>query len=169
MADLYKMTFPNGKAYIGATSKTTEIRVKEHEVRSRTRGKKVPVHSCLKKYGDDKTVETLFSHPDMELVLVAEEIAICHHGTLWPDGLNISRGGERGPGTRRVPPWNKGLKGIQKAWNKGRRMSADERANLVKKRRGKPRGGVNKHSSETLWKMSEARKRYWERRRGGDG
>lgn len=54
---IYKITFPNGKVYVGLTSKGLEVRKKQH-LRSANKPKshsKLPVHKAISKYKDSIT------------------------------------------------------------------------------------------------------------------
>ena len=50
MANVYAIGFPNGKLYVGLTSKTTAKRLSGH-ISDTRRGSKLAVHNALRKYG----------------------------------------------------------------------------------------------------------------------
>jgi group I intron endonuclease len=94
---VYRLTFPNGKSYIGATRKTADERFKVHLSHSKrlsnSRHSKA-VHHAIAKYGVENVL--------IETLLVAEitqcfdfEIkAIEKFKTRAPNGYNLTDGGE---------------------------------------------------------------------------
>jgi len=52
VAEVYAIGFPNGKLYIGITTRTTEQRFRGH-VKDMQRGSTYTVHKALRKYGPD--------------------------------------------------------------------------------------------------------------------
>ena len=144
----------NGKAYIGYTGKKyPNWRWSEHK--SSARNEETPkqiIHKAIKKYGEENfTFEILYSGTDKKRILgEVEDKFIKKYDTL-NNGYNMTKGGggftEHTPEMRKImsekkkgyTPWNKGLKGVQVAWNKG--LSMDDprvRANVEashKKRR----------------------------------
>ncbi len=47
---LYKLTFPNGKSYIGITKHSLEHRIKIH-IRASRSGRKLAIYNAIRKYG----------------------------------------------------------------------------------------------------------------------
>jgi len=89
---LYKLDFPNGKSYIGITSKTAQQRFKEHCCQSKNKN---PCQSAIKKYGKENVKLTVLSTVDnWELLCLAEIEAIEKFNTFKPNGYNITKGGE---------------------------------------------------------------------------
>lgn len=120
MGCLYKLTSPSGKSYIGISLKGLEARWAkhvEHACGKRTAG---ALYAALRKYGPSNfRREVLAAHEDWDTLRAMEVDAIRAHGTLAPNGYNITQGGE---GTRT-------------------RLSAEARANISaaqKKRFEKP-------------------------------
>lgn len=92
---LYRLTFPNGKAYIGITSWTVEARFLEHCANARRKNRTYAVHAAIRKYGPENIkVETLASADDWAFLGDMEIKAIAEHGTYSPSGYNLTRGGE---------------------------------------------------------------------------
>lgn len=90
---LYKLTFPNGKSYIGITKHSIEHRIKIH-VRASRCGRKLAIYNAIRKYGEDSFEVQVFAmaHPDD---LPSLEIdAIREHGTFGINGYNLTAGGE---------------------------------------------------------------------------
>jgi nitroreductase len=92
---LYKLTFENGKAYIGQTVRKLETRMTQHAASAR-RGSDLPVHCAWRKYGYP-TVAVMGEYDSPEELHSAEIEAIISNGTLSPDGYNIAFGGETSP------------------------------------------------------------------------
>jgi len=88
---LYQLLFPNGKKYIGITSKTAKERFVKH----------CSKHSCcvylkraIEKYGKENVVITVLAvADDWELLCLAEQEAIEKFNTAAPNGYNITLGG----------------------------------------------------------------------------
>ncbi|WP_051299894.1 NUMOD3 domain-containing DNA-binding protein [Methylobacter luteus] len=90
---LYKLTFPNGKSYIGITKYSIEHRIKIH-IRASRSGRKLAIYNAIRKYGEDSfEVQVLaIAHPDDLPRLEIE--AIREHDTFGPNGYNLTAGGE---------------------------------------------------------------------------
>lgn len=97
MAILYKLTFPNGKLYIGITSKTLHRRLITH--RSHAKERDFPVHRAIRKHPDFRA-DVLVVADNMDFLRDLEKRAIAAFGTTVPGGYNLSPGGDiiRGPG-----------------------------------------------------------------------
>ena len=87
---VYKLIFPNGKAYIGQTF-WPRRRLYEHKSQKRKSG--TALREAIAQYGwSDVRTEILAEAEESELDRVQIEM-IDKHGTLVPDGLNVQRGG----------------------------------------------------------------------------
>jgi hypothetical protein len=94
MGELYKLDFPNGKAYVGQTEKTSEIRFNGHKNAFRL-GAKTALYNAWRKYGEPK-LTTLAIVEDFDLD-ETEIRAIAVLNTLAPNGYNTTKGGDRNP------------------------------------------------------------------------
>lgn len=143
-------------------------------------------HRAIRKYGSDLEWTVLYENVSLELLDIAEICAIYANNSFY-DGYNCTLGGDGNLGRKLseehknriseantgenhplygTAPWNKGLKGVQSAWNKGLSMSEEAKKKLSESRIGEKNYFYGKtHSAETKRKMSEARKKYWENRR----
>ena len=93
MGELYKITFPSGKSYIGITRKTASIRLNDH-ARSRL-SRKFAVSRALKKYGKDSvSIEVLAQSDEWKELCAMEREAIVKHDTRYPKGYNLTSGGD---------------------------------------------------------------------------
>lgn len=91
---LYRITFPNGKAYIGITSDFAR-RMKAH--RSASRNVDLPVCRAIAKHGwENVTREVLVVGP-YDYIRQLESAAIVAFNTRIPHGYNVSEGGEFAP------------------------------------------------------------------------
>ena len=136
MGELYRITFPNGKAYIGITAKTAEVRFKVHKYEAR-RGSHGVLYDALRKHGVDAvSLETLAELEDWQELCEAERQAIAAHGTRSPTGYNLTDGGDGAPKGHR--------------FRVGMKHTAEARAKMSRTRVGKYHG-----TDETRAKLSE--------------
>ena len=95
MGLIYKLTFSNGKIYIGMTTKTLKQRLRCHRSNAKAACPKMVVSRAWKAHGEP-TVEVLSTLPDDELS-AAEIEAIRKFGSFGPNGYNSTPGGETSP------------------------------------------------------------------------
>jgi hypothetical protein len=90
---LYQLSFPNGKKYIGITSKTAQERFKEH---CNPANNKNACQNAIVKYGKENVVITVLSTVDnWELLCLAEIEAIEKFNShISKNGYNLTIGGE---------------------------------------------------------------------------
>jgi group I intron endonuclease len=94
MGCLYILRSPNGKAYVGITSKTLEGRWAEHLQRVKE-GRAQALQNAIRKYGADKfEARVLVIADDWDYLCDLERRAIAAFGTLSPKGYNLTAGGE---------------------------------------------------------------------------
>lgn len=94
MGVIYKLTFPNGKSYIGYTTQPVRKRFDQHKYDSKTGGRSV-LHNAIRLYGPPE-ISILFEANLPEL-LDAEVRLIDEHNTLVPNGYNVLIGGQISP------------------------------------------------------------------------
>jgi len=88
---VYKHTSPNGKAYIGQTKNYNNRSIKHKNPNSGCRA----FASAIKKYGWDNFLhEILEDNLTLEEANVYENLYIVDHGTLAPNGYNLTTGGD---------------------------------------------------------------------------
>lgn len=95
MGALYKLDFPNGKSYIGITTRSARERFNGHRQMATTG--KTALYAAWRKHGEPKLV-TLAILEDRELAST-EIRAIAVYKTLAPDGYNTTPGGDASPMT----------------------------------------------------------------------
>lgn len=94
MGCLYALDFPNGKRYLGISSKTAEERWQVHLMRVRE-GRAHALQNAIRKYGADNVkVSTLVVSDDWEYLCDLEKRAIVQFNTRVPHGYNLTAGGE---------------------------------------------------------------------------
>lgn len=92
---LYRLTFSNGKNYIGQTVRKMTTRLNQHRTAA-NKGSPLAVHCAWRKYGAP-SVSIIANFDNLEELHVAEIAAIREEGTLSPNGYNIGFGGETAP------------------------------------------------------------------------
>lgn len=105
MGFLYLLTSPSGKGYIGITNKTVARRVRQHgynaaKRRYTARGDECPgLYNAIRKYGlRNFKIKTLVE-AEWGYLQELECRAIDAYGTFWPNGYNLTAGGEGTVGT----------------------------------------------------------------------
>ncbi len=93
MAEVYVLTFPNGKQYVGRTKKTADVRFRNH-VRDSQKSK-MPVHRAIRKFGAENVKVAILADGLSWSESAKVEIAwIAKLGTMMPGGYNLTAGGE---------------------------------------------------------------------------
>jgi len=92
---LYKMVFASGKAYIGQTARTMNVRIAQHKRAVRS-GSSLPVHCAWRKYGEPE-ISVVAEFQTQDELHAAEKASIIAVGTLAPQGYNVAYGGETAP------------------------------------------------------------------------
>ncbi len=163
---LYRLTFPSGKVYIGITKNSAAARFAAH-VSFATTGKRLcAVHHAILKHGADSVrVETLAVVDDWQKLPAMEVEAIKLNGSKFPNGYNLTDGGEGTIGVIRSAevrakhsaakkgrPLNKET--MEKAWaaSRGRVKTDAERAKISASHKGK------KKSPEHIAKIADAQR-----------
>jgi len=98
MGIIYKATSPSGKSYIGQSTRSLEIRWREHIYDSANQDSCVCLNRAIRKYGVDSFQLTILSNcnNDQTTLDVLEILFIVIHNTLKPTGYNIKLGGSGG-------------------------------------------------------------------------
>lgn len=136
---LYLLTFPNGKRYIGITSKTLRRRMIVHFSHART-GRKGALQNAIRKYGAGTVTATvLVMCEDWSYLCALEQRAIAALNTLSPHGYNQTLGGE-------------GLLGVRLSEDARRRQAAS----ITGKKLGNQFARGYRHTLEAREKISEA-------------
>lgn len=131
---LYRLTFPNGKAYIGITGRTAATRFAEHVTYSRVGKNKGAVHLAIVKYGAANViVETLAEESNWTRLQELEVQAVAAHNTRPPHGYNLTRGGDG------VVGFDENTRAKMGAANIGRHASNETRAKLSVAGKGRKR------------------------------
>lgn len=143
---LYLLTFPNGKAYVGITSRTVKERFDEHVNNNRYGKRACAVHAAIEKYGAPSVKVDVLAEASWEHLVDLEIKAIAALNTRPPFGYNLTIGGEGVRGMDAVTRAKISASSI------GKKMSAAACEKMRANRTGKT------HSAETKRKMSDAKK-----------
>lgn len=123
---LYRLAFPNGKIYIGITSRTVKKRFSEHCGKAARSTDNFLLHSAIRKYGKDNIlVETLASARWDEIKLM-EVAAIADQNTRAPFGYNLTDGGD---GTKGIV-FGEETREMMRANNIGKKLSAETKVKI---------------------------------------
>ena len=162
---LYRLTFPNGKAYIGITKRTVDQRFSEHVSFAKSEKSGSAVHHAIRKFGVASVkVETIDS-ADWDSLKLMEIAAISSQNTRPPCGYNLTKGGDGVAGFDATTRAKMGAANVGRsptketrlkisAANKGRKASQKARENTSAGRMGMVFSAAHKES------LSAARKRY---------
>lgn len=123
MGIVYKLTFENGKAYVGITTETLSRRVQRHIYYARSN--RLYLLSCaIRKYGEKAfSAEVIGSADSWDELVNLEIIAIKKHGCLCPNGYNMTKGGD---GSKGVSPTEEKRKKISESLT-GRKLTDEHR------------------------------------------
>jgi group I intron endonuclease len=145
MAELYRITSPSNKQYIGIASKGMRFRWSVHVSESRA-GSNTALHKAIRKYGPDVFVKEVLVVADYDYIKELESKAIEIFKTFTPNGYNLTRGGDGTVGRIFTDEQKKAISVATK-----KRMTDErQRENLRQKNLGK------KISEETKKKISES-------------
>ena len=94
---IYKIKFPNGKHYIGQTTKNPEERWKQHKQNNNNKAKTQYLYNAMKKYGVENlifevidTASTREELYDLEIMYIEEYNSYCDNRK----GYNMTLGGD---------------------------------------------------------------------------
>lgn len=144
----------NGKAYIGQTIQSVQDRWKTHRAKN---SQCKYLKRAIEKYGiENFEITELAKAENLEQLNELEAKFIKELNTLAPNGYNLMTGGSQPRHTEETKklmsdlkkgyvPWNKGLIGVQEAWNKGKTYKMPE---------GKGCRGHNEEAKEKLRKAN---------------
>ncbi len=141
---IYRMIFPNGKMYIGLTTRTIRERKNEHKSDFLSKRNNWPVYNAMNKYGWENIKWEILEDniTDFEYLKEREAFNILKYDTYLPNGYNMTLGGEGRYGrivseeTRKKmslsqkskPLTKKQLKNLRNLWKicRGRKQSKEE-------------------------------------------
>jgi group I intron endonuclease len=174
---IYKITCViSHKSYIGITKTSIGQRWMRHRNTAK-RGSPIAMSRAIRKYGASAFVLELIATEDtFEDAAAAERFFIEDHRTLWPNGYNLTTGGEATMG-RRVSDEARARMSASAKARGGHPLSAEARAKMSASRRAimtpelrekigaAHRGKIM--SSETREKLRQAALAQWARLRAG--
>lgn len=147
---LYTLTFPNGKVYVGITTRTVKARFASHVQQSRAGKSRCVVHHAIAKYGKDSIkVETLATAGSYKELVALEVKAIADMRSRFPSGYNLTDGGDGLLGFAMTPEHKAKLRSV---WV-GRKHTKESLARMSASHSGR------KHTAEHREKISSAIRR----------
>lgn len=98
MGCVYLLISPSKKCYIGITSQNFETRLKEH-IQAAKEGRPYALHNAIRKYNIG-TFESkiIFESNDWNILTQKEKDMIIEYNSLFPNGYNLTSGGDGTPG-----------------------------------------------------------------------
>ncbi len=150
MGHLYKLEFSNSKLYIGISTRSPDVRFKEHRMAALNNKASQAVCRAWRKHGEPKMTVLAFVK-DSELY-ETEKRAISAYATLTPNGYNLTLGGEGSFGYKHTNEAILTLFG--NSHRLGHKHSKETKTFLSMKHTGNTYGLGHKHSSATRDKMS---------------
>lgn len=161
MGIIYTLVFPNGKTYVGITTRSLNRRIGEHRAMASLAEPRLAVHRAWKKFGEPE-IRCLAIVENRDLAK-CEQRAIIAFNSFGACGYNMTPGGDTSPA--KVPQI---AEKIRVAANKpdriaknievhtGRKRSAETCANISAAKKGKTLG--HKQSAEHVEKRAAARR-----------
>lgn len=143
----------NQKIYIGRTTRTLEIRKREHEALAQKNSKKSSkFHRALKKYGFEnfswKILDRVTEDKDIGTI---EASYIDMFGSYFDElGYNMCTDEQGLKATTGKAAWNKGKKGSQIAWNKGMKMDEAFCEKVSKAKQGKTHKSISQEAKNKI-------------------
>lgn len=131
---MYRMTFPNGKAYIGITCKTLEKRIAGHVNRTVSNIRRNAVNHAIAKYGIENVAIEKLLIANYDYLKLAEIAAIRAFGTVCPNGYNVTAGGEGALGIKVSDSTREKMR----LSHIGQKLSPENKAMLISKNTGRP-------------------------------
>lgn len=128
----YKLTFPNGKVYIGITRETLAQRIRRHVSYARS-GKPYALSAAIRKHGEESFTAEVVGRGTWEELKQMEIELIAQHDSLRGGGYNMTGGGD---GSLGVAVADSTKKKISVALS-GRELSATHRRRVGESQKGK--------------------------------
>lgn len=153
------------KRYVGVTSRSVSKRWVEHVHGSRRHAQRSAFLDAIAKYGPNNfTIETVCCARSWADICAVELLLIAQHGTLAPNGYNLTLGGDGRFGYRPSPesveqsaakhrgkPCHPNTRAAAVRTHTGRVNSAEHRARISAARTGKPRTEATKAKLRAYW------------------
>ena len=164
----------SGRRYVGITSRTLRQRWNEHLHDARKRPKSNMLFKAIAKHGADNfKMEHLCCARTWADICAVEALLIAQHGTLAPNGYNLTLGGEGRFGYRPSPesversaakhrgmPCHENTRAAASAFHKGKPKSAEHRARIAAARTGTTRSTETKAKISAYWSARRAAGRF---------
>ena len=155
----------SGRRYVGITSRTLRQRWNEHLHDARKRPKANVLFKAIARHGPENfTMELLCCARTWADICAVEALLIAQHGTLAPDGYNLTLGGEgrygykpskesieRSAAKHRGRPCHENTRAAASAFHLGKPKSAEHRERIAAARTGTKRSEVTKAKISAYW------------------
>ena len=146
---------PNGKIYIGQTTRPIEKRIEEHRT-----GKSIScraLYNAIQYHGWENFEKDWYECPDEDLNF-DEELLVREMGTLAPDGYNLKEGGGNGKLCEETKKKIGEAQRGEKNHNYGKTKSDETKRKMSESQRGEKGYMYGKtHTEESKQRMSESR------------
>lgn len=86
--EIYKLTFPNGKVYIGLTTRGVKARFNQHCSEAQSRKSNLIVHKAIRKYGRDNVEVSVIATGTASELVDLERESIARYNSVVPNGYN---------------------------------------------------------------------------------
>lgn len=154
---VYAAEFPNGKYYVGKTTKKLKDRVRNHITKAYFSGGKTKIERAIRKYGHKEIYWKILLHSTAEDKLNDMEIHYIKHYDTYKDGYNMTLGGDGSSGIKFPRELIMKRAKASAETRRGSKLSLSHRKSLSLAKKGKLgiRPG-HKASEETKLKISQA-------------
>jgi len=156
---------PSGRRYIGITGRSLKQRWVEHIHDARKRPKANVLFRAIEKHGADNfTMASICCAKSWADICVIESLLIAQHGTLAPNGYNLTLGGEgrfgyrpskesveRSAAKHRGLPCHENTRAASSAFHSGRPKSVEHRTKIALSKKGKARSKATREKLRIYW------------------
>lgn len=166
MGQIYLLTFPNGKGYVGQTRKTLDARFRGHRNAAR-RGVGTLLYNAWRKHGEPRMMDLGFVPDQILNITECALILVC--ATKYPHGYNTTAGGDINPSSdplvkAKISAAKKGKTPSSAirfavAANRGRKQSPAHIEKCAATRRGRKRGPMS-IAQKQLLRAANTGKKY---------
>jgi group I intron endonuclease len=168
MAELYRLTSPSNKQYIGIAKNGLQNRFTVHVSEAKS-GSMTALHKAIRKYGSDAFVKEILVVSDYEYIRDLEIKAIEAFNTKSPNGYNLTIGGDGTNGYSHTDCTKQKISALAKIrmaeperrkylseLNTGKKQSAETKEKIRLTSLGRRHMLGKKHSDEAKQKISQA-------------
>lgn len=168
MAELYRLTSPSNKQYIGIAKNGLHRRFSVHVSEAKA-GSTAALHKAIRRYGADSFIKEILVVGDYQYIKELEVKAIEAFDTMSPKGYNLTTGGDGTIGYRhtdftkeklseltRIRMSNPECRNHLSKLNTGKKVSDETKEKIRLKSLGKKHMLGKKHTDEAKKKISQS-------------